>query len=77
MKEELVKTKGPALKNIDSELQDRKKVIMKRIDIQKVVNQEISSEITKLELAILKLEAVPAEQKKMTYLPTLKKQLKE
>ena len=48
-----------------------------KIYAQQVANQEIMSEITSKEFAIEILSKVPEEQKKVSYLPTLKKQLKE
>ena len=48
-----------------------------KIYAQQVANQEIMSEITSKEFAMEILSKVPEEQKKASYLPTLKKQLKE
>ena len=59
------------------ELQDRKKVIQSRIDKQETINQEVSSEITKNELAIERFSLIPEDHKQVSYIPQLKKQLKE
>ena len=74
---EAAKFNAPARRQLDMEQQDRKKVIQNRISKQEIVNQEISSEITKHEAAIERLSLIPAEHKQPSYLPQLRKQLKE
>ena len=71
------KVNKSAQRSIDQDLQDRKKVIQKKIDKEEIINQEVSSEITKNEFAMEKIIAIPKEESSLSYLPTLKKQLKE
>ena len=76
-KQEKMKINKSAIRQIEKDFEALKDSQLQQIEVQRGVNQEVSSKVTAIEYEIWQIDQVPEEQKKLSYLPMLKKQLKE